>query len=175
MEYFNYSCHTDEALDNSSMHFDDSRAPIYNAEDYSAHLSKYSKVSGTQLYQDTLTPPKTRPDKSRHYGRHSRRRNGSVDPFTDTFSEMGLRQFSTVSQLLHKLRTDLHLSYYSFLKEFVAEPNDGVTLLLDLLKVIQLSEITMDCNSAGLLTLFFCIDNFSLPTLFSVTAWLLEC
>ena len=72
------------------------------------------------------------------------------------FSEMGLRQFSTVrsknedgvpkyhliclslsaiiialsyqvSQLLQKLRTDLHLSFHSFLKEFVAQPNDGVS------------------------------------------------
>ena len=33
---------------------------------------------------------------------------------------------SQVSQLLQKLRTDLHLSFHSFLKEFVAEPNDGV-------------------------------------------------
>ena len=32
-----------------------------------------------------------------------------------------------VSQLLQKLRTDLHLSFHSFLKEFVAQPNDGVT------------------------------------------------
>ena len=31
-----------------------------------------------------------------------------------------------MSQLLQKLRTDLHLSFHSFLKEFVAEPNDGV-------------------------------------------------
>ena len=35
-----------------------------------------------------------------------------------------------VSQLLQKLRTDLHLSFHSFLKEFVAEPNDGVGFLL---------------------------------------------
>ena len=33
-----------------------------------------------------------------------------------------------VSQLLQKLRTDLHLSFHSFLKEFVAEPNDGVKI-----------------------------------------------
>ena len=35
-----------------------------------------------------------------------------------------------VSQLLQKLRTDLHLSFHSFLKEFVAEPNDGVSWFL---------------------------------------------
>ena len=34
--------------------------------------------------------------------------------------------FGQVSQLLQKLQTDLHLSFHSFLKEFVAQPNDGV-------------------------------------------------
>merc|ERR1719507_2663627 len=65
---------------------------------------------------------------------------------SEGFSEMALRQFSTVSQLLQKLRTDLHLSFHSFLKEFVAEPNDGVTLLLDLLKMIQLSQTNSNTN-----------------------------
>ena len=80
-----------------------------------------------------------------------------------------------VSQLLQKLRTDLHLSFHSFLKEFVAQPNDGVglifvthlisygftwkrmiketletliqvTLLLDLLKLIQLSQTNSNNN-----------------------------
>ena len=53
---------------------------------------------------------------------------------------MGLKQFTSISELLSKLKMDLHLSYHSFLKEFISEPNDGVTLLLDLLKVIQLSQ-----------------------------------
>ena len=35
-----------------------------------------------------------------------------------------------VSQLLQKLQTDLHLSFHSFLKEFVAQPNDGVRRIL---------------------------------------------
>ena len=65
-----------------------------------------------------------------------------------------------VSQLLQKLRTDLHLSFHSFLKEFVAEPNDGVgfsslkntecvvfrlfILILDLLKMTT-SDIWQKC------------------------------
>jgi hypothetical protein len=57
-----------------------------------------------------------------------------------TEREMGLKQFTSISELLSKLKTDLHLSYSSFLKEFISEPNDGVTLLLDLLKVVQLSQ-----------------------------------
>ena len=51
--------------------------------------------------------------------------------------EMGLKQFTNISELLSKLKMDLHLSYHSFLKEFISEPNDGVTLLLDLLKVFH--------------------------------------
>ena len=57
-----------------------------------------------------------------------------------TDREMGLKQFTSISELLSKLKMDLHLSYHSFLKEFISEPNDGVTLLLDLLKVVQLSQ-----------------------------------
>ena len=57
----------------------------------------------------------------------------------ETNLEMGLRQFRTVSQLLNKLKVDLHLSYNSFVREFISDPNDGVVLLLDLLKRIQLS------------------------------------
>ena len=34
-----------------------------------------------------------------------------------------------------KLKNDLYQSFNSFIKEFVREPNDGVSLLLDLLKV----------------------------------------
>ena len=38
MEY--YVGQTENNLD---MHFDDERPPIYNAEDYAAHLRKYSR------------------------------------------------------------------------------------------------------------------------------------
>ena len=64
--------------------------------------------------------------------------------------EMGLKQFSSISELLSKLKEDLHLSYHSFIKEFISEPNNGVTLLLDLLKVIQLSQTNiMGVNGGG--------------------------
>ena len=64
---------------------------------------------------------------------------------------MGLRQFSSITELLAKLKADLDLSFSSFVREFIGEPNDGVTLLLDVLKAIQLSQtnITGSLNQLG--------------------------
>ena len=141
MEFYN--AHSEERLDkNFEMHFDDERPPIYNAEDYALHLRKYSKVPGLQLYG---AGKETGQGRSKSRGKGGRR-SESADPPAEGFSEMALRQFSTVSQLLQKLRTDLHLSYHSFLKEFIADPNDGVTLLLEVLKLIQLSQTS---NTGG--------------------------
>ena len=66
-------------------------------------------------------------------------------------AEMGLRQFSSITELLVKLKADLDLSFSSFVREFIGEPNDGVTLLLDVLKAIQLSQtnITGSLNQLG--------------------------
>ena len=51
--------------------------------------------------------------------------------FTDIWQNMNVNvSFGQVSQLLQKLQTDLHLSFHSFLKEFVAQPNDGVRRIL---------------------------------------------
>ena len=59
----------------------------------------------------------------------------------DVFSyEMGLRQFRSISDLMSKLMYDLQVSYESFVTEFIRYPNNGVDKLLDLLKVIQLSQ-----------------------------------
>ena len=49
MEY--YVGQTENNLD---MHFDDERPPIYNAEDYAAHLRKYSRWT-----EHTLNTKKT--------------------------------------------------------------------------------------------------------------------
>ena len=54
--------------------------------------------------------------------------------------EMGLKQFSTISHLLEKLKEDLHSSNPTFKQQFMNDQNDGLTLLLDILKVIQLSQ-----------------------------------
>jgi hypothetical protein len=94
--------------------------------------------------------------------------------------EMALRQFASVSEMLIKLKSDLELAFPSFLREFLlsstssrsnsacaadgvgtSQPppsanvvvaiDDGVTLLLDLLKAIQLSQtnITGSLNQLG--------------------------
>ena len=42
MEY--YSAHSDEIMGDHDLHFDDERPPKYNAEDYAAHLRKYSSL-----------------------------------------------------------------------------------------------------------------------------------
>ena len=42
MEY--YSAHSDEIMGDHDIHFDDERPPTYNAEDYAAHLRKYSSL-----------------------------------------------------------------------------------------------------------------------------------
>ena len=66
---------------------------------------------------------------------------GDADHGQDMFSyEMGLRQFRSISDLMSKLMYDLQVSYDSFVTEFIRFPNNGVTRLCDLLKVIQLSQ-----------------------------------
>ena len=60
------------------------------------------------------------------------------------WSDLFIFTFMDVVVLIHyfyrffyfsKLKNDLYRSFNSFIKEFVREPNDGVSLLLDLLKV----------------------------------------
>ena len=127
-----YSAHSDERLDNADLHFEDERPPLYPAEDYAEQLRKYGQCSGGLYKEDK----KEVGGGEKGGGRNSRRR--ALEQGGDGFTEMGLRQFTTVSQLLVKLRTDLQVSYHSFTKEFISPPNDGVSLLLDLLKQVQL-------------------------------------
>ena len=51
--------------------------------------------------------------------------SGSLGP-----TEMGLKQFSTITDLLVKLKDDLTLSFPSFIREFIGEPNDGAEFFL---------------------------------------------
>ena len=128
------------------------RPPVYNAEDYTGFLRKYCKLTGLQLYLQP-EPPTTAPVKTNKHKLLSGKRSEKNDTaagqaiFDKHQLEMGLKQFSSISELLNKLKIDLHLSYHSFLKEFISEPNDGVTLLLDLLKVIQLSQTNLSGNN----------------------------
>ena len=133
------------------------RPPVYNAEDYTGYLQKYCKLTGLQLYLHTGPGHaahtqgdggggKTNKTKLLQLGKRTEK-NDSPGLFDKHQIEMGLKQFTSISELLNKLKIDLHLSYHSFLKEFISEPNDGVTLLLDLLKVIQLSQTNISGTS----------------------------
>ena len=116
------------------------RPPVYNAEDYTGYLRKYCKLTGVQLYVNTGPENSVKTNKQKLLGGKRAEKSESLGIFDKHQMEMGLKQFTSISELLNKLKIDLHLSYHSFLKEFISEPNDGVTLLLDLLKVIQLSQ-----------------------------------
>ena len=131
----------------SGYQLDTQRPPVYNAEDYTGYLQKYCKLTGLQLYLHTGPSGQRQGDggggktnKSKLLLGKRTEKNDSPGLFDKHQIEMGLKQFTSISELLNKLKIDLHLSYHSFLKEFISEPNDGVTLLLDLLKVIQLSQ-----------------------------------
>ena len=85
---------------------------------------------------------------------------------------MTLRQFGSVSELLVKLKTDLEAAFPSFFREFLSsktngengggstnnvsspseEADDGVTLLLDLLKAIQVKLLNIMNHNHPFLT-----------------------
>ncbi|KAL4714507.1 hypothetical protein ACJJTC_017570, partial [Scirpophaga incertulas] len=111
------------------------RPPIYNPEDYATSLKKWGKkAGGGGLYEEQGQDPikaRTLPTQ------------GSKDfrnPCLIVGEEMTLKQFGTPSELLTKLRADLRLSFPSFVQEFACEPLDGVNLLLELLRNVQLSQ-----------------------------------
>ncbi|CAH0765402.1 unnamed protein product [Bemisia tabaci] len=95
---------------------DQPRPPTYNPEDYAAGLKKFSRRVGENK------------DES------GSKQNEAPE------AEMSLRQFTGVTELLTKLKTDLRVAYPSFVQEFIGDPLDGVTLLLDMLKTIQQSQ-----------------------------------
>lgn len=73
-----------------------------------------------------------------------------IAPPSDMDSEMTLRQFGSITDLLTKLRADLRAAFPSFVQEFITSPLDGVSLLLEVLRAIQLSQTT---NHVGTLPL----------------------
>ena len=115
----------------------------YNVSDYILHLSRYSKYSGLQLYliQDEGDTNKRARSKTRK-GDEKEKYNNILNNYQqDAVSqEMGLKQFSTISHLLENLSRDLARSPQSFRLQFMSDANAGVALLLDILKVIQLSQ-----------------------------------
>lgn len=141
-------------MDQYDSNFDiqEQRPPIYNAEDYILGLKKFSKLTGLQLYLDSpLVVETSSTDKKSAdlvSANNRRNKNGFQQPL---FQEMGLKQFSTITDLLIKLKDDLTLSFPSFIREFIGASNDGVTHLLDALKAIQLAQtnITGSLNQLG--------------------------
>merc|ERR1719347_1588332 len=89
------------------------RPPIYNAEDYAEYLYKYCKFTGLQLYLNTGmdTGPGKRENKALEKFEKAEKNH-----LMKEHQEMGLKQFSSISELLSKLKEDLHLSYHSFIK-----------------------------------------------------------
>ncbi|XP_076259772.1 multiple wing hairs isoform X2 [Rhynchophorus ferrugineus] len=115
------------------------RPPIYNPEDYAIMLKKWGKKSSNgglmSLYSSSSTSDL---ESSRSQGNSFRDYRNPM--LASAGSEMTLRQFGTVSELLAKLKSDMKLAFPSFVQEFVADPLDGVTLLLDLLRAIQVGQ-----------------------------------
>ena len=141
------------------------RPPMYNPEDYASGLKRFCRMTGLQLYLTDISvdcsasnPGPKCPNRS--HGEHNPHRKGWDDSDEDDdeeeicrnsgghprgrdgeSAEMGLRQFGSVSELLAKLRSDLNCAFPSFVREFIGDLNDGVTLLLDVLKSIQVNII----------------------------------
>ncbi|XP_022655902.1 uncharacterized protein LOC111268703 isoform X1 [Varroa jacobsoni] len=55
----------------------------------------------------------------------------------DGVHEASMEELTNFTDLMRKLKDDLKSSYSSFVEEFVTDPNDGVALLLDLLKIYR--------------------------------------
>ncbi|XP_037073960.1 uncharacterized protein LOC119095191 [Pollicipes pollicipes] len=119
------------------------RPPLYNAEMYALGLRRWGRKGGTRQYIEGREGPE------RHGQRDRKRRDSKAERAAR--QEMGMRQFANVSDLLKKLRQDLRMSYPSFVREFVTDPYDGVTGLLDLLKMIQLSQTDYAASMNGTL------------------------
>ncbi|XP_017759388.1 PREDICTED: uncharacterized protein LOC108550210 isoform X2 [Eufriesea mexicana] len=101
------------------------RPPTYNAEDYAIALRRWGRrpLGSVQDSQGTL--PST---------------TSSSSGYASGSGEMTLRQFTSVSELLNKLRADLRLAFPSFVQEFASPPADGITLLLETLRGVQLAQ-----------------------------------
>jgi len=98
--------------------------------------------------------PRTTADEENNEVAVNNRKNKKYQPQVPPkkSQEMGLRQFSTVSELLAKLKLDLTSSFPSFRREFASPSTcDGVTLLLELLRAVQLAQtnITGGLNQLG--------------------------
>ncbi|XP_058120523.1 uncharacterized protein LOC131281219 isoform X2 [Anopheles ziemanni] len=126
------------------------RPPVFNPEDYVISLKKYGRRGSNGNFKsiyDTLSSEdsgsyekladndrsQTLPSKNSDY-------RLPIPTLPEMDGEMTLRQFGSVTDLLTKLRADLRASFPSFVQEFVSSPLDGVSLLLEVLRAVQLSQ-----------------------------------
>ncbi|XP_023169108.2 uncharacterized protein LOC111598206 isoform X2 [Drosophila hydei] len=127
------------------------RPPVYNPEDYVHSLRKFTKgsSSGTpkaqSIYDVNINGQLQVGVKDDAYksatlpAKHSGYKSPIPAP-PESDSEMSLRQFGSITDLLTKLRADLRVSFPSFVQEFVATPSDGISHLLEVLRAIQMAQ-----------------------------------
>ncbi|KAM7345442.1 multiple wing hairs isoform 2-T2 [Cochliomyia hominivorax] len=142
MASYKMSTTSDTSWSQTQYSKENQRPPVYNPEDYVGALKKFGKrqsgpnpksiYDGSDITEETYKAA-TLPHK------HSEYKSPIIAPVAND-TEMSLRQFATITDLLTKLRADLRVSFPSFVQEFVASPSDGVSLLLEVLRSIQLSQ-----------------------------------
>ncbi|XP_015043584.2 uncharacterized protein mwh isoform X1 [Drosophila pseudoobscura] len=121
------------------------RPPVYNPEDYVLSLRKFTKGSSASKMKsiyDVCTTPSAKEETYRSStlpAKHSEYKSPIPAP-PESDSEMSLRQFGSITDLLTKLRADLRVSFPSFVQEFVATPSDGISHLLEVLRAIQMAQ-----------------------------------
>ncbi|XP_018577505.1 uncharacterized protein LOC108915845, partial [Anoplophora glabripennis] len=91
-----------------TMNKEKQRPPIYNPEDYAILLKKWGKKSANGLISLYSNSSTSEMECNRSQGSFRDYRNPML---TSSGSEMTLRQFGTVSELLAKLKSDLRLAY----------------------------------------------------------------
>ncbi|KAJ8934906.1 hypothetical protein NQ318_007112 [Aromia moschata] len=89
------------------------RPPIYNPEDYAILLKKWGKKSANGMISLYTNSSTSEIEGSRSQSNTLRDYRNPM--LTSAGSEMTLRQFGTVSELLAKLKSDLRLAYPSLL------------------------------------------------------------
>ncbi|XP_008203116.1 uncharacterized protein LOC100123986 isoform X2 [Nasonia vitripennis] len=111
------------------------RPPTYNPEDYAIALRRWGRRAlGGQPDNGQNTLPSTCTSSSSGYASATGNGGGGGG------GEMTLRQFTSVSELLNKLKADLRLAFPSFVQEFCSPPAEGISLLLETLRGVQLSQ-----------------------------------
>uniref|UniRef100_A0A182FLR5 CRAL-TRIO domain-containing protein n=2 Tax=Anopheles albimanus TaxID=7167 RepID=A0A182FLR5_ANOAL len=138
---------------NTNVKQENQRPPVFNPEDYVFSLKKYGRRGSNgcfkSIYDINANEVTTKTEKSKNENAHNRSHTlplknidhrSTITAPASMDCEMSLRQFGSVTDLLTKLRSDLRASFPSFVQEFVSSPLDGVSLMLEVLRAVQLSQ-----------------------------------